>query len=136
MQRNAVKEVVIVKEVVQKNAFFAHPDQLLLAICAYKNELIRRDAVNKIRNLKTKSQHIPETDKNAFPAVEKDGESLALEKTNNLPSKNIRKIIFPKLKFEAIDYHHVIDWDSELKIEPPFLASLSDEKFYECLKTL
>ena len=62
--------------------------KLFLAMCAAKSELIRRDAVNIIRNLR--SQHVSETNKNAFPKVEKDGERLALKK-NNLLSKNIEK---------------------------------------------
>ena len=45
-----------------------------------------------------------------------------------MPSKNIRKVILPKLKFHATNYHHMIDWDTELKTEPPFLTSLSDEE--------
>ena len=45
-------EINIVEEVVQRNAFFAHPDQLLLAMCTDRNEAIRREAVNKIRKLR------------------------------------------------------------------------------------
>ena len=32
------------------------------------------------------------------------------------------------LKFHATNYHHMIDWDTELKTEPPFLTSLSGEE--------
>ena len=58
--------------------------------------------------------------------AEKDKEPL--EKTHDMPSKNIRKVILPKLKFHTANYHHMIDWDTELKTEPPFLTSLSDEE--------
>ena len=34
----------------------------------------------------------------------------------------------PKLKFHATNYYHMIDWDTEVKTELPFLTSLSDEK--------
>ena len=64
---------------------------------------------------------IPTDDK-----VEEDTE--AIEKAHEMPSKNIRKVILPKLKFYATNYHHMIDWYAELKIEPPFLTSFSDEK--------
>ena len=52
-------EINIVKEVVQRNAFFAHPDQLLLAMCTDKDKAVRREAVNKIRKLKgsTHTEH-------------------------------------------------------------------------------
>ena len=45
-----------------------------------------------------------------------------------MPSKNIMKVILSKLKFHAANYHHMIDWDTKLKTEPPFLTSLSDEE--------
>ena len=138
-------KINIVKEVVQRNAFFAHPDQLLLAMCADKDEAVRREAVNKIRKLR--NQYILNTEDEAFPKVEEDNERPdidkdfliptndeaeedreAIEKTHDNPSKNIRKVIIPKLKFHATNYHHMIDWDTELKTEPPFLTSLSDEE--------
>ena len=60
------------KEVVQRNAFFAHPDQLLLAMCTDKGEAVRRKAVNKIRKLR--DQYIPNSEDEAFPEVEEEGE--------------------------------------------------------------
>ena len=42
-------EINIVKETVQRNAFFAHPDQLLFAMCTDRDEAVRREAINKIR---------------------------------------------------------------------------------------
>ena len=46
------REINIVKEVVQRNAFFAHSDQLLFAMCTDRDEAVRREAVNKIRKLR------------------------------------------------------------------------------------
>ena len=138
-------EINIVKEVVQRNAFFAHPDQLLLAMCTNRDEAVRREAVNKIRKLR--DQYLPNTEDEAFPKVEEDDErphigedflipiddeaeedTEAIEKTHDMLSKNIRKVIIPKMKFHATNYHHMIDWDTELKTKPPFLTFLSDEK--------
>ena len=135
-------ETSIVKEVVQRNVFFAHPDQLLFAMCTDRDEAVRREAVNKIRD-----KYILNTKDEAFPKVEEDDErphfdedffiptddeaeedTEAIEKTHDMPSKNIRKVILPKLKFHATNYHHMIDWDTELNTEPPFLTSLSDEE--------
>ena len=45
-------KINIVKEAVQRNAFFAHQDQLLFAICTDRDETVRREAVNKIRKLR------------------------------------------------------------------------------------
>ena len=71
-------EINIVKEVVQRNAFFAHPDQLLLAMCTDRDEAVRREAVNKIRKLR--DQYILNTKDEAFPEVEEHDERLTLIK--------------------------------------------------------
>ena len=65
-------EINIVKEVVQRNAFFTHSYQLLLAMYTDRNEAVRREAINKIKKLR--NQHIPNTEDEAFPEVEKDAE--------------------------------------------------------------
>ena len=71
-------KINIVKEVVQRNAFFAHPDQLLLAMYTDRDEAVRREAVNKIRKLR--NQYILNTKYKAFPEVEEDDERLTLIK--------------------------------------------------------
>ena len=45
-------EINIVKEVMQRDAFFTHPDQLLLVMCTDRDEVVRREAVNRIRKLR------------------------------------------------------------------------------------
>ena len=42
----------------------------------------------------------------------------AIKKTHDMPSKNFKKVILPKLKFHATTYHHMTN--PELKTEPPF----------------
>ena len=114
-------EISIVKEVVQRNAFFAHPGLLLFAMCTDRDEAVRREVVNKIRKLRdqilnTKDEAFPEAE--AFPKVEEDDErphidkdfliptddeaeedTEVIKKTHDMPSKNIRKVILLKLKF-------------------------------------
>ena len=46
---------------------------------------------------------------------EEEEDTETIEKTHDMPSKYIRKVILPKLKFHAKNYHHMIDWDTELK---------------------
>ena len=101
-------EMNIVKEVVQKNAFFAHSDQLLLAMCTSKNVAIRRKAVSKVRKLR--SNCIPSNEDENFAYVKADDErpnideelvipiddevdedANATEKSIEKASKNIRK---------------------------------------------
>ena len=134
-----------------KNAFFAHPGQLLLAMCTDRDKAVRREAANKIRKLK--DQYIPSTENEAFPEVEEDDErhhidedflipiddeeeedTEVIEKTYDMLSKSIRKVIISKLKFHTTNYHHMIDWDTKLKTEPSFLTSLSYEELLGILK--
>ena len=51
-----------------------------------------------------------------------------------MPSKNIRKVICQKQKIHATNYHHMIDWDTELKSKPQFLTFLSDEEVLDILE--
>ena len=120
------------KELAQGNAFFARTDQFLLAMCTDRDEAVRKEAVNKIRNLR--DQYIPNTEDEAiaegeiFPEVEEDGErphieedlliptndeaeedTEVIQKTYDMPSKNFRKIILPKLNFHALNCHNMID---------------------------
>ena len=113
-------EINIVKKVVQKNAIFAHLDQLPLAMFTDRDEAVRREAVNKIRKLR--DQYIPNAKDEAFPKVEEDDErpidedffiptddkakedTEAIEKTSEMPSKNIRKVIIPYILY----IHHPV----------------------------
>ena len=140
-----------------KKCFFAHSDQLLLTLCTDRDEAVRREAFNKIRKLRDQytpnieDEAFPKAD--AFPEVKEDGETSridedlflptndeaeedteTIEKTHDMPSMNIKKVILPKLKFHATNYRHMIDWDTELKTEPPFVTSLSDEKILGILE--
>ena len=107
-------------------------------MCTSRDEVVRREPGNKIRKLR--GQYIPNTEDKAFPEaeafseVEEDGErphidedlliptyidaeedTEAIQKTHDLPFKNIRKAILPKLKFHAMNYHHMINSDTKLK---------------------
>ena len=46
------EEKKVAKKAVQRNAFFAHSDQLLLAMCADNDETIRQKAVTLIQKLR------------------------------------------------------------------------------------
>ena len=68
------------KKDLQRDAFFAHSDQLLLAMCADKDEEVRRKAVKLIRNLRQQVQdELQEDDDTDFDSdteVEVDEELL------------------------------------------------------------
>ena len=77
-------EINIVKEVVQKNAFFAHPD-LPCAMCTDRNKAVGREAVNKIRKLRNQILDI-KNEAEAFLKFEEDDERLHIDKNFVIPT--------------------------------------------------
>ena len=144
-------EKKIAKKAIQRNAFFAHPDQLLLAMCADIDESVRHKAVKMLRNLRENKKNDDEkyqcedSDDDGFVVDEDlltltDDESMSDENesfTEDTVScdKSIRKVHVPDLKFQAHTYHSMIDWQKELRTEPPFISRLSDTELLGILET-
>ena len=144
------EEKAVAKKALQGKAFFAHSDQLLLAMCADKDEEVRRKAVKLIRNLREQVQdklleEEEETDFDSDIEVEVDEELLMYtddeetdeEEEEEDPSivldQTVRKVHVPDLKWQARSYHTMIDWTKSLESEPPFIAKLSDDDIIKIL---
>jgi len=80
----------VVYPVIQRNGFFAHPENMLLAMLADEREHIRELAVRRIR----KAREIP-------------------------PALNPREFTVPKLLLNADDYTQFIFWPDCVVTEPP-----------------
>ena len=142
-------EKAVAKKAVQRNAFFAHSDQLLLAMCADKDEEVRRKAVKLIRNLRKETQEDLENEDDEelesdseFEVDEEllictDDEETDDEELEEDPDivldKSIREVRVPALKWQAKSYHTMIDWAKSLESEPPYVAQLSDEQVIQIL---
>lgn len=85
-------------QAIQTNAFYAHPENMLLAMAFDEDVDLRRDAVNNI-----------------------------LAARNN-PRQERRQFKVPKINFEADRYTHMIKWDVADITEPPILRHLSDDE--------
>ena len=144
-------EKKVAKKAVQRNAFFAHSDQLLLAMCADEDEAVRHKSVGLIRKLRERQQLENESDEEDSVSddddlsdvdeellmytdddeeeeeYEEDGEDILLDRT-------IRRVHVPKLKWQAHSYHTMIDWKKELETEPPFTSKLTDEQLIQILE--
>ena len=136
-------EKSVAKKALQRNAFFAHSDQLLLAMCADPDEFIRRKAVKLIRNLRDQVQVQEEVQGEEDDNTENDSEC---EVDNDLIQytdddtdeeeneeylgfeldESIREVRVPALKWQAKSYHTMIDWKDSFESEPPYIAQLSD----------
>lgn len=96
----------IVDPVIERNAYFAHPENVLLSMLNDKNPSIRNLALRRI--LDTRSQRPP-----------------------NL--KQIRKLRVPKINFSARSYDQMIDWNS--MSEPPLTFQFSEERLRHFVDT-
>lgn len=86
----------VVDPVIQRNAYFAHPENLLLAMIKDKRPNIRKLALCRI--IRTREQQRP---------------------------NSIRQFKVPVLNFDAQEYYEMIDHESFKNIEPPLTRSLT-----------
>jgi len=88
----------------QHKGFFAHPENLLLAMVTDPSSVIRTlgwRIVKKARRMEGK---------------------------RSIRKQDIRHCVAPQLNFEAAAYHEMIDWSKTLITEPPILKQLTDEE--------
>ena len=93
----------VICDVLQRNAYFCHPENLLLSMLADNDMQIRQKAVNTILNIRTNNS--------SFEQIE--------IRTFNLPSK----------RYTAETYVDMIDWETSIITEPP-LQNTSQKKCY------
>lgn len=100
----------IIDPVMARNAYFAHPENILLEMLNDERPHIRQLAVCRI-----------------------------LKARSNSASNELRTFMVPKINFEANDYIELINWQETSVYEPPITKKLtSDElpKFYINFKNL
>jgi hypothetical protein len=87
-----------VDKCIQKNAFFAHPENVLLAMVVDERKEIRELAARRIKEAR---------------------------KSN---SKEIRKFHLPNINVDADEYYNLLDWQHFPRTEPPMLMTASDDE--------
>ena len=95
----------IVRPVLQRNGYWAHPEQLLLAMVSDDSRETREKAVTLIR-------------------------AARLQVT-----EDVRSFELPDINFAAAGYMDLIDWSSVDVTEPPLLRDLSDDDLQEIVDT-
>ena len=133
----------LVQEVLQRNAYFAHPEAILLAMLADDDADIRAQAVNQILTIRMKAQNLDdqsnEGDVNDGRGVddldeneedEDDEDCLQLEPSEiaAISSSKVWKYILPKINFKAETYTELIDWETSHLSEPPFILTMTNEQ--------
>lgn len=94
----------IIDPVLQRNAFFGHPENILLAMITDERKHIRELGLRRI--LKARSHRVA----------------------------GIRKFKAPQLKYDSVDYFDLIDWPNTRITEPPLIAGISDHDITELVK--
>lgn len=94
----------IIERVNERNSYFGHPENVLVAMLVDSNQEVREEAVNAILDKRQKSSDVEQP---------------------------IRKFIKPKLNFNASSYHEMADIQS---IEPPVTRKMSDIELKSCIE--
>ena len=86
----------VIKPVITRNGYWAHPEQVLLAMVADGDPRIRKEAVKLIRSAR------------------------------QVESREVRDFVLPSINFNASRYTELIDWNRESVTQPPLLRDVSD----------
>lgn len=96
---NSVREV---DPVIERNTFFAHPENLLLRMIVDERKHIRELGFRRIKKAR-----------------------MLASKTDS-----IRSFQPPKINFQANDYTDIIDWNTTVLMPPPLLRRVSDDEIW------
>jgi len=94
----------VIDPVLKRNGFFAHPENLLLAMITDERKHVRELGLRKI--LKARSQRIA----------------------------GIRQFTVPELNYDSSDYINLIDWQNTDITEPPLMVDFSDAVITDLVK--
>ena len=98
------KYLNIIEPVIARNAYFAHPENVLLSMLSDSRPEIRTQAVEKI-----------------------------VQARNNERHSSVRKFRVPTLNFQADDYTKMINLNSSNVTPPPVLSNVSSEDLFRSL---
>ena len=92
-----------IRPVISRNGYWAHPEQLLLAMVADEDRESRTEAIRHIRAARQRGKQ----------------------------EQEVRSFSLPTINFDAQRYVDLIDWAAEDVTEPPLLRGLSDSELGE-----
>jgi hypothetical protein len=98
---------LVVYPVIQRNAYFDHPENILLAMLTDERKHIQHLGLRRITREKLPKR--------------------TTKKRKSTETKAIREFAIPKLNFEATDYVDLINWQESYITEPPLTKNISDE---------
>lgn len=102
----------VVDRCIQHNAYYGHPENVILNMMVDERKHIRELAARKVK------------------AARESSASLS-----SSSSGEIRKFTIPQLNFEASDYYELVNWVDNPRQEPPITCILSDYDIQEAIKS-
>ena len=137
----------IVQTVMQRNAYFAHPEAILLSMLADEDGEVRAQAVNTILTIRMKSNQggpveiqgddgrgTDEEDEE-LPEEEDDAFRWEPSEYKSVTSSTVRKFFIPTLNFAAETYPELIDWEVAKLTEPPLTLDLNEAELLAIKET-
>lgn len=94
-----IEETKIVDVVIDRNSYFAHPENVLIAMLFDKDKNVRKLTAERI---------------------------LAVRKSQKQKKNGIKRFIKPKINFETVNYFDLIDWTKCIITEPPLTSKFTD----------
>ena len=104
----------------QRNAFFAHQENVILGMLADEDSDNRRIAVNKILNIRKNVENISEENSHNYNEAE--------------GVQAVRKFVVPTINVKARSLKKFVNLDSNDITEPPFTISMTNEFLEEILE--
>lgn len=120
---NKVKKIAL--DVLKRNAFFAHQENVLLGMLADDDETVRHLAVNKILSLRgvieqfSIENEVPESEAAPVQNEPADGEE-------SVASVHVRKFNVPAINVRAKSYYKLVNLNSDQTNEPPAIRHLTN----------
>ena len=117
-------------KIVQRNAYFAHPENTLVSMLGNSNEEISSLRVNKVIPMRDKllSSNIPNDNATGGVLVCSEEEEGDLGETENI---HVRRFHPPALNLEAVSYYTLVDFNC-CNQQPPAIQNLADAGIDEC----
>ena len=118
--------------VLERNAYSAHPENILLNMLGDSDENTRRIAVNKILSLRGKlpAFHIPHSfDGNSF--VEQDDDDVSDDEATASSEMLVRKFKVPVINKDAKVYYNMINLNNPEIEQPPAIRDMTDDEINE-----
>lgn len=139
------KEKQVAKKAIQRNAFYAHPENLLLTMLSDDEPKIRKVAIDHIMDIRNavgsestssantgqerEEENLDDVDIEGYSDDEASGNEVEDDEFPQDPS--IRPFKVPMLQFHATSYDKMIDWNKELLTEPPLIKKKSNEEVHQ-----